>query len=108
MTYKILVNKEQYYTSVLQAFNPILGLSKKEIQILNCVLSNGQTSMSTLNREHVRKTIGITKYSLNNYIGRLRIKGILYKDKSNKTLTIHSGLVDNLNKGKIEYNFTKL
>ena len=46
------------------------------------------------------------KKTLTNWLSEM--KPLPLKDKSNKTLTIHTGLVDNLNKGKIEYNFTKL
>lgn len=103
MTYKIPVNKEQYYSVVLQAFNPVLGLSKKEIAILNSMLSKDKKEFNTENREMIRLDIDIDKYSLNNYIGQLKKKDII--GVVEKKLVIKQGLIDNLNKGVVGYEF---
>jgi predicted transcriptional regulator len=105
MEYKIPVKKEDYYKSILTILNFNLGLSALEMDIIVTMLNNNTTTVNADSREIIRKVLDKSKFVTNNYIMRLKNKGVLIPSKTDKTLYINPNLVESVTDKKIAFEF---
>jgi hypothetical protein len=83
MEYTFKLPKENYYKATLLVLNIVsnLGMTKLEVDILSTLLERNITVINTDSREIIRKVLDKDKFSLNNYIKRLKAKHILLPNK---------------------------
>lgn len=106
MEYKIPVTSKNYYKAILMVLNFNLKLSELEIDIICTMLNNNMLEVNIDTREHIRKVLNKDKFMTNNYIKRLRSKGILLdNDKLNRVYYINPTILDIIKQGKISFEF---
>lgn len=82
MKYNIPVKKEYYFKAILLIFNQLgLNLTDLEISIIESMLSRGISIINKEIRKIVREYLNIDQFTFNNYIKRLKDKGVLIKEK---------------------------
>jgi len=105
MEYPITISKDQYHKAMLMVLNFNLNLSTLELDILSTLLKNDITIVDTDARDLLRKVLNKDKFITNNYIKRLRNKGIFVLDNSNKKLYINPSLLEICNDKKVSFEF---
>jgi hypothetical protein len=107
MEYKLKVNDKGYYKGMLRLFslNPNYALSDLEIDILTTMLCNKLTVVNADSKEVIRKVLDKDKFIVNNYIKRLRDKGILIGVPNSKHSQIVPSLLDYVKEGKVSFEF---
>lgn len=106
MEYKIPINKENYCKAMLMILNFQFNLSKFEIDIMAVLLSNGITHVNTDARDLLRKVMDKGKFNINNYINKLRNKGILLPTSIDRTLLINPTIIDIIKDKEVSFKFT--
>lgn len=103
MEYKVPVKKEHYYKAILLIFNQLgLNLTDLELDIIANILTRGKGLTKDLRRT-VREQLDISTHTLNNYIKRLKDKGVLIKEKD--ILKLNPQLEDRVKDNKVHITF---
>ena len=105
MEYNIPVERKDYYKAILMVINFNLNLSNLEMDILSILLNNGLTVVNIDARDLLRKELNKDKFITNNYIKRLRDKGVLLSNDKNKDLNINPNILSIIKDGKISFEF---
>jgi len=101
---KVLKDKKEYYSEVL---NKLLDLSSFELDILLTMLESNRLEVNTDTREHIRKVLNKNKAVTNNYIKRLRTKGIFVnKEGYNMVYLFNPLILQVLQEGKLTYQYS--
>lgn len=106
------VKKSQLVKEFVSSLNGILGLTNRELELLqfliNDELNSSTTSLvdidvtSTENRKIINKTLGITADNLSRYIKKFRQKGILIRDKINNSDKVNPVLIPEVIKDRVQ------
>lgn len=105
MEYKIPVNKFNIYKSILTLINFKLGLSDMEIDMIATIFKYNFNKIDGEARDILRKALDKDQYSINNYIKRLKVKGVFIEN--DKKVYLNPNLkvnIDNIVESK-EINF---
>lgn len=105
MEYPITVNRDNYHKAMLMVLNFNLNLSTLELDILSTLLKNGITILDTDGRDLLRKVLNKDKFITNNYIKRLRNKGVFISKPADKKLYINPSLLEICNDRKVSFEF---
>lgn len=106
------VNKSQLVKEFVSSLNGILGLTNRELELLqfliNDELNSSNTSLididvtSTENRKIINNVLGITADNLSRYIKKFRQKGILIRDKINNSDKVNPVLIPEVIKDRVQ------
>ncbi len=106
MEYNIPVNKKDYYKAILMVLNFNLNLSSLELDILCTMLNNNMLEVNIDSREHIRKVLNKDKFMTNNYIKRLRNKGMLLDHPElNRVYYINPIILNIIKDRKVSFEF---
>lgn len=103
MEYKIAVDSKSYCKAILMIYNFKLRLSDLELDIVSVLLRSKLKMVNTNSREIIIKELNIDKYTLNNYIKRIKDKGIF--SKVNKDLIVDPNLFEIIKHPKVSFEF---
>ena len=104
MIHTIPVSKDNYYKAVLMIMSPYLGgLTDYETNLLAEMLNTNTKHLDTENRRTLQKRLDTDVYTFNNYVKRLKDKGVLVQ--SNNTLEINPNLTSQINDKQITIKF---
>lgn len=103
MEYKIPVKENNRYKQMLNILNFSLKLSDLEIDIISTLLNKGISVINTESREMLRLSLNKDKFITNNYIVRLKDKGILIPNKNTKDLILDPGLLKTVKDNKVSF-----
>lgn len=103
MEYKIPVKENNRYKQMLNILNFSLKLSDLEIDIISTLLNKGISVINTESREVVRLALNKDKFITNNYIVRLKDKGVLIPIKDSKDLALDPGLLKTVKDSKVSF-----
>jgi len=81
MEYPISINKSKHTRAALSIINCFLKLSKRELDIIVTIIDNNITELNKAARKTIMDSIDIDNYGLNNYLLKLRNKGIIINNK---------------------------
>lgn len=101
----ITVKTQDYHKAMLMILNFTLNLSNMEMDMLSIWLNHGITVVDTNARDLVRKILDKDKFITNNYIKRLKNKGILIIKPADKQLYINTGILDVMKDKKVSFEF---
>ncbi len=105
MEHKIPVTKEGYCKAMLLLMNFTLNLRKFEIDIMTVILSHGIEQVTTDTRDLIRKILNKDKFNTNNYINRLKAKGILLPTSEDRVLQVNPSILDLIKDKKVSFEF---
>lgn len=105
MEYEIPVTKDNLTEVILTILNFNLGMSKLEIKIIATLLDNGYIKVNIDARDIIRKVLDLDKFSTNNYIKRLRTKGILLEKPNDKQFYINPGILQAVESKDLSFKF---
>ncbi len=94
MEYPIKVNKYNIYKSILTLINFKLGLSEMEIDMIATVFKYNFNKIDGEARDILRKALDKDQYNINNYIKRLKAKGVFVE--TDKKLYLNPNLKANV------------
>lgn len=101
---KIPISKENYYKAALTIINPLgLNLTPFELDLLSVMLQNSFFVLTRATRKTLRGIIDSDQFTFNNYIKRLKDKGILVSKGSD--LIVNEALVEQLEDKEIHIVF---
>ena len=104
MKYTIPIKKEHYYKASLLIFNQLgLSLTELELNLLSTLFSQGYFIITREVRSKLRDILNIDQFTLNNYIKRLKDKGVLVK--SDDSLQVNQSLQTKLKDKEIHITF---
>ena len=97
------VKKADLYKTFLNSLNGILGLTNRELQLLEAMVNMELSSeehkewdniVGTESRKYIHETTGIGYDNLSRYIAKFKSKGILVNDKYDKDrLNVNKALI---------------
>ncbi len=105
MTLSIPVKTNLYYKAILLILNFKLNLSPMEIDIVACILNHDIKIVDIYTREIIRKELDKDKFNTNNYISRLRDKGILITKPLDKKLYVAPEIYELVKDRKLNFEF---
>ena len=105
MEFKIPVNKDNIHKAILTVVNFNLGLSELELDILATLLKNNLYLVDSKAREVVRKVLNKDKFQTNNYLLRLKKKGVIVQAGDNKKWYLNPNLKGLINTDSITFKF---
>lgn len=96
MDIEIPVEPKAYHKAILMIINtPLnLNLSKFEIDILACILNHNMETINADSRKTIANELNKDNFNINNYIVRLRDKGILITKPADKNLYVNPKVID--------------
>ena len=97
------IYKNNRYKQMLNILNFGLKLSDLEIDIISTLLNKGISVINTESREMLRLSLNKDKFITNNYIVRLKDKGILIPNKNTKDLILDPGLLKTVKDNKVSF-----
>lgn len=104
MEYPIPIRKEDYHKAMLLILSQLgLNLTELEVNLLANLMKKGYTKLTKDNRRAIRDTLDIDQFTFNNYIKRLKDKGVIVKEKD--FLQINQNLMDKVRDNKIHITF---
>lgn len=104
MQYNIPIRKEDYHKAILLILSQLgLSLTELEVNILANLMKKGFYTINKTSRKVVREDLGISQFTLNNYITRLKDKGVITKEKD--ILKINQNLIDKVRDNEIHITF---
>lgn len=95
MEFKLPVNKYNIYKTILTMINFKLGLSTMEIDMIATMFKYNYDILNAEARDILRKALDKDQYSINNYIKRLKAKGLLLEE--DKKIYMNPNLKDSIN-----------
>ncbi len=99
------LNKKDYYKEILTQLT-MFKFSEFELNILVTMLTSNRLEVNIDTREHIRKVLNKDKFITNNYIKRLRVKGVLLtKPNVNRVYYINPTIIQILQEGTITFNY---
>ena len=105
MEYKIPIEGKNYCKAILTILNFQLKLSPFELEILALLLTQNKEFVNTDSRDLIRKVLGKGKYNTNNYIIKLKDKGILLPTTIDRTLQINPAILELVKDKKVSFEF---
>lgn len=110
MEFKIPVDKDYYYTAVLNILNTVgnMNLTKLEMDIILLMVNNNVTVLDSIFRDKIRKTLNKDKFVTNNYIKKLRDKGILLSRPNDKRYFLSKEIVESVYGDKLLIELDKV
>lgn len=81
MIHNITIDKSRHTKAALSIINCFLKLSNRELDIVVAILDNNIKEINKQTREIIKESIDIDNYGLNNYLLKLRNKGIIINNK---------------------------
>lgn len=105
MVQPIPIKKEHYHKGVLNILNFSLGLTDLEIDIVATLLKHGITVIDSDARDLIRKALNKDKFNTNNYILKLKKKGIIGMRPNDKNLYLNTGLIEAVKDNRITFDF---
>lgn len=81
MEHNITIDKSRHAKAALSIINCFLKLSNRELEIIVAILDNNIKEINKQTREVIKESIDIDNYGLNNYLLKLRNKGIIINNK---------------------------
>ncbi len=96
MERKITISKERYYKAMIKVINCFLNLTEYEIELISNMFVYNIKTLDKNSRSILRKALGTSEQSFNNYVKRLKDKKILIDSKSGLGLnpTIEDAIKD--------------
>lgn len=98
------VNKSDYYKQILATLY-FFKFTDFELDILAAMLNNNMTVVNIDSREVIRKVLNKDKFIINNYIKRLKNKGVFLDIPNTKVLNINPTIIELIKEGQITYGF---
>lgn len=92
----ISVSKEKYNRAAVTLLNCFLDMSEYELTIIVGMLNYNISQLNTKTRAELVKNLNLKPMSFNNYIKKLKDKGIL---QGSKNLTIHPNITSPIKDG---------
>lgn len=89
MTKEIPTNKDLFNKQMLMIVNFYFNLTSYEIDIMTHILNSGKTIIDTNLRHELKGNLKKDSFNINNYISRLKKKGILEKDSTGGQLKVN-------------------
>lgn len=108
MEHKISIKSNSYVKAMVMLHNFKLKLSPMETDILSCMLNHNMKTIDSYSRETIRLELNKDKFSTNNYIVRLRDKGILITKPADKALYVNPSMYDLIKDKKVSFEFELL
>lgn len=105
MEYNIPIAKEGYHKAILMVLNFNLNLSKMEMDIVATLLDNKISIVDGESRDIIRKVLDKDKFTTNNYISRLKDKGILVVKPADKNLYLNPSIIEIVKDKKVSFEF---
>lgn len=105
MEYVIPIQNDKYYKAILMILNFQLNMSDLELEIVSTMLSKKIYDITPETRDMICKELSISAFLRNNYIKRLRDKGILLLRDSDKTYTLSPSLIELVKDRKVSFEF---
>lgn len=105
MEYKIPVKSRDYHKALLMVLNFNLNLSNLELDIVSTLLNYNIEVVDIEAREIIRKELDKGKFNINNYIARLKDKGILIVKPADKALYVNPMIMDIVRDNKVSFEF---
>lgn len=101
----IPVKQQDLIKAILMILNTPynFNLSNMEIDIVSCMLNHNMQIIDLANREIIRMELDKDKFNLNNYIVRLRDKGMVIVKPADKNLYVNPNLYDLIKDNKISF-----
>lgn len=106
MEYNIPISTKNYYKAMLSILNFQFKLSPFELDIMSLLLSNNMEYVNTDSRDLIRKVLGKGKFNTNNYIIKLKEKGILLPTIVDRTLQINPAILEVIKDKEVSFKFT--
>lgn len=104
MKYNIHIRKEDYHKAFLLVLSQLgLNLTELEVNLLSNLMKRGYYKITKDTRRIIRETLNIDQFTFNNYIKRLKDKGVITKEKD--ILIINQNLVDKVKDNEIHITF---
>jgi predicted transcriptional regulator len=99
-----VISRKEYYKDILNKM-VFFSLSTFEVDIIITMLNSNRLEVNTDTREHIRKVLDKDKAITNNYIKRLRNKGVLLDGDKTATYILNPTVLQIINDGWITYNY---
>ena len=103
MKYEIPISEEKYTLAALNVMNCFLKLTKHELNIVRVMVDRNVSSIDLGSRALIRAETGKSVFMTNNYIKRLKDKGILVNN--NGKLSINQNIMGALKDQEISVRF---
>jgi predicted transcriptional regulator len=103
MEYVFKVNSKKYHRAMLEIYNFNLKLSDFELDIVATMLTNGISEINPITKELLRVTLNKDKYITNNYIKRLKDKGILLPKKDERGYILNPSVANLTKDNKVSF-----
>lgn len=105
MEHKISVTDKSYHKAILQIYNFNLKLSDFELDIISTMLTYGMLEINPDTKEIIRKVLDKDKFITNNYIKRLKDKGVLLPKEDQRGYTLNPNIANLTKDNKISFEF---
>ena len=106
MIFQRKLDKKEYYKELLSLLT-FFKFSEFELDILTTMLCNNMTEVNIDTREYIRKILNKDKYITNNYVKRLRLKGVLLdRTDLNRVYYINPTIMEIIKEGKLTFEFS--
>lgn len=105
MEYRIPVTAKNYHKAILMILNFNLNLSKFELDILATLLNYNISVVDVEARDIIRKELNKDKFNTNNYINRLKAKGVFITKPADKKLYVNPALLEIVKDKKVSFEF---
>jgi len=102
--YNIPVTKENYCMAMITAVGCFIKTTSFEKRILSTMLNWGILYLTEGNREKLRTELNKSSFNLNNYIKKMKDKGIFIYEEN--ILMVNPTIIKIIESGKIHLNFT--
>ena len=105
MDHVFRISPKKYHRAILALYNFNLKLSELELDIVSTMLANDMLEINPETKEYLRVTLDKDKYATNNYIKRLKDKGILLPNQDGKGYTLNPNIVNLTRDNKVSFEF---
>lgn len=100
----IPVKSKDYHKAMLMLWNFSLNLSPMEIDIVSCVLNHNMEIIDVNSRKTLRQELDKDEFIINNYISRLKNKGVFITKPADKHLYVNPNIIEMVKEPKITFN----
>jgi biotin operon repressor len=105
MEHIFTVDKNKYHKAILQIYNFNLKMSDLELDIISTLIANNLSEVNADSKDILRQKLDVSKFMLNNYIKRLKDKGILIPIEDNIGYTINPNIVNLTKDPNVSFEF---
>lgn len=105
------VDKDKLTQEYLKTLNGILGLTDRELELLNKLIEldvnhdpaqGNKNVISAQNRKLIKKELGITPDNLSRYASKFKEKGLLVQGKADDEVFVHRMLIPEIIKDRVQ------